>query len=306
MDPNEQLKWFIIENVMKRRLGHLYSWEKPVVVGGVGPSHPDGFDQFEFELEAFKDAIREVYGSKTLAELEEEFDHMGTPIREGRELGEIFAMEMTQEIKQKQPHWYGCGVPIKGREADVAYWSKREAWNLDETLALSIGIEPHGRFLTNSEGAICAKDVLSFLSKRAKMVNEAFVWQVDGKIKRFPTLEICNWFEKVELEVPPDLLESVGKFYGKKFKIKNAPNVEAGLAKELSSRERASLLKLVITMALKGYGFDPTANKSSVPAEILSDANLIGLSMDISTIRKFLKEAAKLISPENTGENETK
>jgi hypothetical protein len=61
--------------------------------------------------------------------------------------------------------------------------------------------------------------------------------------------------------------------------------------KSLSTRERESLLKLVIGMAIGGYGYDPSAGRSDQPAAIANDLTRIGLSLDVDTVRKWLKEA---------------
>jgi hypothetical protein len=62
--------------------------------------------------------------------------------------------------------------------------------------------------------------------------------------------------------------------------------------KPLGSRERDSLLKLVIGMAVAGYKFDPEAAKNQATAEIASDLERLGMSMHSDTVRKWLGEAA--------------
>ena len=73
-----------------------------------------------------------------------------------------------------------------------------------------------------------------------------------------------------------------------------APSLE----KPLSTRERDSLLKLVIGMAVGGYGYVPTANRSEQPAMIEADLARLGLSLDVDTIRKWLKRGAEFLPPE--------
>jgi hypothetical protein len=43
------------------------------------------------------------------------------------------------------------------------------------------------------------------------------------------------------------------------------------------------------------YGYDPTAARSPQPSAIESDLAGYGLSLDVDTIRKWLKEAAELL-----------
>lgn len=65
--------------------------------------------------------------------------------------------------------------------------------------------------------------------------------------------------------------------------------------KELGTRERDSLLKLVIAMATGGYGYDPKAGRSSTVAEITNDLHSVGLSLDQDTVRKYLAEGRELL-----------
>jgi len=59
------------------------------------------------------------------------------------------------------------------------------------------------------------------------------------------------------------------------------------LEKRLGARERDSMLKLVIGMAIKGYGYDPKAGRSGAAREIAGDLLLAGLALDEDTIRKY-------------------
>jgi hypothetical protein len=74
-------------------------------------------------------------------------------------------------------------------------------------------------------------------------------------------------------------------------------NAPATSEKSLSTRERDSLLKLIIGMAVVGYGYDPTAARSEQPAEITSDLAAAGVPLDVDTVRKWLKQAVELLPP---------
>lgn len=74
-----------------------------------------------------------------------------------------------------------------------------------------------------------------------------------------------------------------------------ALQTQAASEKTLGTRERESLLKLIIGMAIGGYGYDPTASRSEQPSAIASDLVTNGVSLDVDTVRKWLKEAAELL-----------
>ncbi len=62
--------------------------------------------------------------------------------------------------------------------------------------------------------------------------------------------------------------------------------------KPISPRERESLLKLIIGMAIAGYTYDPRISRNTATAEIASDLDRLGIGLDVDTVRKWLKEAA--------------
>jgi hypothetical protein len=65
--------------------------------------------------------------------------------------------------------------------------------------------------------------------------------------------------------------------------------------KSLHTKERESLLKLVIGMAEAGYKYDPSAAKSDVPGKIVSDLLMLGLKIDVGTVRKYLEQGLELL-----------
>jgi len=65
--------------------------------------------------------------------------------------------------------------------------------------------------------------------------------------------------------------------------------------KPLSTRERDTLYKIIIGMAMRGYGHDPSAQRSSAIADIARDLEEVGLPVSDDTIRKYMKEAAALL-----------
>ncbi len=68
--------------------------------------------------------------------------------------------------------------------------------------------------------------------------------------------------------------------------------------KELSWRERESVFKMLIGMAVGGYGLDPAAKRSDVVPEIVGDLERLGVAVSDETVRKYLKMSAQLLPPE--------
>jgi hypothetical protein len=71
--------------------------------------------------------------------------------------------------------------------------------------------------------------------------------------------------------------------------------------KQLGARERESLLKVVIGMAVGGYSYDTKAGRSDRPTEIAGDLERAGVPLDLDTVRKWLREAADLLPPKGNG-----
>jgi hypothetical protein len=67
--------------------------------------------------------------------------------------------------------------------------------------------------------------------------------------------------------------------------------------KPLGTRERDTMLKIIIGMAVKGYSYDPGASRSTVPKEVADDLAALGVGVSDDTVRKYLKEAAESVLP---------
>jgi hypothetical protein len=60
---------------------------------------------------------------------------------------------------------------------------------------------------------------------------------------------------------------------------------------ELDGKSRATLLKMILGMAIDGYGYDPRAARSPIPKQIADALLLLGLSITDETVRDWLKTA---------------
>lgn len=69
--------------------------------------------------------------------------------------------------------------------------------------------------------------------------------------------------------------------------------------KPLAAREKNTLLKIIIGMAIKGYGYDPNASKSEIPKRIETALGLLGMDVTDETISKYLKLATAMVLPKD-------
>ena len=63
--------------------------------------------------------------------------------------------------------------------------------------------------------------------------------------------------------------------------------------------KKNSLLTLVAGMAIKGYRFDPNANRNEATSDIQSDLDELGIGLDQKTILKWLREATALVDKDH-------
>ena len=63
--------------------------------------------------------------------------------------------------------------------------------------------------------------------------------------------------------------------------------------KDLSTRERSTVKRLIIGLAIHGYTYNPKADRNSATKEIADDLERSGIALDVDTVRKWLKESAE-------------
>jgi hypothetical protein len=205
-------------------------------------------------------------------------------------------------VFRQEPVWFAGGFGVEGREADVQHWARMQRWSLDEAVALSIGYEPCGDLLDGAHGMPVQHDVLAYYYKRKALIEDNFDWGSDAERRKNSVPDVVRWFHLVELDVPQQLLAGVDKYHalGSEKRSKLARTIAAD-AKPLDPRERSTMLKMIIAMAMQGYRYDPTAERSTIPSEIESDMNLLGIGINLETIRKHLKSGSSLLDEEILG-----
>ena len=125
---------------------------------------------------------------------------------------------------------------------------------------------------------------------------------------------LLEWSQAHQIEVPPELSRSVEEHAADRKateawfeehdwyededndnepELRPTPTEKPGWVKE-----RDSLWKMVIAMAVDAYRYDPRALKSDVPRQIVDALQKLGIPLDADTVRKHLKAAADLVEPD--------
>jgi hypothetical protein len=201
--------------------------------------------------------------------------------------------------------------------ADVSRWAKMAYWAPDEAVALSLGRDPRFANWENLQQLVqSSRFAYSYAAQREIVMRAKDMGQLWGKT---PPALFLAWAERRQFSMPDDLSEAV-KAIGtpavdwKMLFDQSQLQVEAlskriaelegdnslGEAERLDPRERESLLKLVIGMAIQGYSYDPHSKRSSTVSEIASDLHLKGISISEDTVRRHLANGKKLLSGDET------
>jgi len=194
--------------------------------------------------------------------------------------------------------------------ANFVYWAKMAAWEISEGVALLVGINPDlirgHRDWRTSVGAAAASRYRGVL----KLAERSFE---HGELP-YAALprQWLEWAKKKEIPIPEMLEGEVSRLYPDislsadaarisvlEAKIsrlrgefaKTGPTTDQGVA----TRERESMLKLIVGMAIQGYRYDPKARRGEAIRDITNDLEKSGVALSDDTIRKYLVEAAPLL-----------
>jgi hypothetical protein len=208
-----------------------------------------------------------------------------------------------------------------GYEIDISHWGRMARWELEEAVVLALGRDPDSvsrNDLKNDTESDFGKQFAKAyrLAQRARE-HATFYFPINP-------CDFVEWARTIECPFPENLAAEVIKAspdhinYRSKYepllaeheaalkeieRLRTQP-AEPPQEKGLSSKERATALKLIIGMAIKGYSFDPAAARSGTASEIASDLHELGMSIDEDTVRKWIKDAAAEILPGDSSQED--
>lgn len=211
---------------------------------------------------------------------------------------------------------------LPAANADFEYWSKMAHWKIDEAIALSFGKNPER---VNKESIKGYQYRHSPLVQKYQKIEELARRAITWKRLFDPVLPplFIRWAKENDIHFPEELEKKIlsrqnnyvdWKQLYDEFSQKNTAYIEKvnhlialkdkrigelenlnQTKKPLHSKEKETLLKMIIGMATDGYGFDPAANRSPVPKEISDILAEKDMPLDVDTVRRWLKEAAEIL-----------
>lgn len=192
-------------------------------------------------------------------------------------------------------------------------------WTLEEGVALSLGKSPK---IANRKTMEPWAAGIPTAAKRYVEVHDLALRAVETGELNDPTRPdlFIDWARRLEIAFPEELEALVRRRIRRDVVANEHIRVDAVVAEraELAKRveeledqiaqlrnerpratkERHSLLTLVIGMAVGAYKYDPKKQRTDITAEIEGDLEMCGLHLDRDTILKWLREAAKLLPPD--------
>lgn len=182
--------------------------------------------------------------------------------------------------------------------ADIDYWSKSAYLKMDEAVLLSAGLNPseHAiRALNRGSDRGQLDPATAFLRQRRDLFRRALDPR-QNDLKLAPG-KVLRWIRQVNLEVHPRfrcILETIERAEESPQDVSSAPETEVSSEiGRIDPREKTSMAKLLVLIAIDAYGYDPRANRSPIPNEIEGIAHRNGVGLTAQTIRTYLKLGAE-------------
>lgn len=174
-------------------------------------------------------------------------------------------------------------------------------WTIEQSTALLIGADPDTILEGNALAAQCPPDVKIAYSGMFRLLDTHI--RLSGIGFSQPPTEVIEWALHAKVDPPQALVDAVrvqgrtlnevrtAAAQGKASKQATAPGNE----KPLGERERNTLLRMIIGMAIRGYGYDPGSARSEIPKAIADDLSDLGLECSDQTVREKLKAARDVL-----------
>lgn len=285
--------------------------------GGDAGSTPRSREQFARDEKIWAQYVAEADAFRR--ELEQKSpEEIADLVRQAQEADA--ARAETEAAKREAAHPFNSVSFTAGKET-YDYWAKAAYWNVEEAIALSIGRDPRkltakavsGDRKSSRTGAgftnLLELATRAIRAKQLRWINTPgffIAWAKRNRIDVPAELEaavrdhghqVADWKTAYDKEkARADVAEAALEEHRSDTKTHSAPRSSTD---GLTLKERESLLKMVIVMAVDGYGYDPAAARSPTAKEIASHMATFGLPLDEDTVRKYLKEARELLPPQD-------
>jgi hypothetical protein len=217
------------------------------------------------------------------------------------------------------PFWVRGVIGLPNAPADYAKWGKAPGLTATEAFLLSLGLNPLETFLQAFGAPVGGPAAEDPLTEALRMSHKVFARSVDpaGTNGAIDAAQILRAVTSGGFEATMGFRAMLDKMFWRsharqqpvsaradddvEIAIEDArdPTVQPVPVQDtaaLDRREFNTMARLVTTLAMEHYGYDPTARKSDVPSRISGKATLHGFEISEKTVRKYLQRGAEQIS----------
>jgi hypothetical protein len=153
-----------------------------------------------------------------------------------------------------------------------------DSWELEEAAALLLGKDPAEVSWSRLKRHVHESP---FARRFEKLLGQLRRARADGKMKSKDTPAVfVGWAKSIGIPLPPEITSRIAE-------------TEPG--SRVETRERKSLLRIVLGMAKTHYKYDAEAPKSVVPKQMAGHLSEAACAVGHETIRGYLQEAAKML-----------
>lgn len=178
-------------------------------------------------------------------------------------------------------------------EIDYHYWASLDKWTKSEAALLIDGKDPmqHRGVPLRARETPAGFENAAKISKILERTNWVArygrsQWEVSGH-----PLYIADAIRSVGVEIPLQLLE---KLRDRQEREHGPREVQLETNVSGATKERQTMLKLIIGLACGGYRMDPDAVRNMHAKDMRVDLERAGVPLDDETIKKYLDEAKRL------------
>lgn len=188
---------------------------------------------------------------------------------------------------------------MAAEDVDYKYWASLDRWSRKETALLMDAKDPskHKSIRLNSRDLPGEYAQAARIAKALERIDwegryGASAYQVSGNpIFAIHALLSTGW------DAPSELREALAERQEREAALNDssqADNNDNEQPVSARTRERNTMLKLILGFACGGYGLDPDAQKNKHAKAMRVDLEKVGLPLDDDTIKKYLDEARAL------------